>query len=95
MEDTAQQRIFTEPLPPFPVCTLFLYLLGIVVGAFLILIGCFEEASGIDPVKGATYMVSGAIVFAPCLFYTYLMLLALKTDYVSDFIRILRQVPQL
>jgi hypothetical protein len=44
-----------EPMPVFPFCTFILYTIGIVLGIFFILIGCIEEASGIDAVLGATF----------------------------------------
>lgn len=84
-----------EPMPPFPSCTLLIYITGIVFGAFFILIGFIEEVTNIDPVLGATFWVLGALIFMPSVYYTILLLKLLKTDLPADFVRMAKDIPQL
>lgn len=85
----------SEPLPPFPFCTLIIYTIGIVLGIFFILIGFIEEATGIDPVLGATFWILGGFLLVPSVFYSVVMIKALKTEQAGEFIRIIKEVPQL
>lgn len=85
----------SEPLPTFPFCTLILYTIGIVLGIFFILIGFIEEATEIDAVLGATFWMIGGFLLIPSVFYSVLMIKALKTDQESEFVRIMRDVPQI
>lgn len=83
------------PLPSFPFCTLILYTIGIVLGIFFILIGFIEEATEIDAVLGATFWMLGGFLLIPSTFYTILMIKALKTDQESEFVRIMKNIPQI
>lgn len=84
-----------QPLPSFPFCTLILYTIGVVVGIFFILIGFIEEATEIDAVLGATFWMLGGFLLIPSIFYTVLMIKALKTDEEGEFVRIMKNVPQI
>ncbi|OMJ69433.1 hypothetical protein SteCoe_32846 [Stentor coeruleus] len=91
----ASEVIGTEPLPPFPFVTLILYTIGIVLGIFFILIGFIEEATGIDAVLGATFWILGGFLLIPSIFYSIMMIKALKTDQAGEYIRIIKNIPQL
>ena len=85
----------SEPLPAFPFCTLIAYTIGIVLGIFFILIGFIEEATGIDAVLGATFWILGGFLLVPSVFYSILLIKALKTDQAGEFVRIIKEIPQL
>jgi hypothetical protein len=85
----------SEPMPPFPFCTLVLYTIGIVLGIFFILIGFIEEATGIDAVLGATFWMIGGFMLIPSIYYSVLMIKALKTDQAAEFVRIIKDIPQI
>ena len=83
------------PLPSFPFCTLILYTIGVVLGIFFILIGFIEEATEIDAVLGATFWMLGGFLLIPSIFYSILMIKALKTDQEGEFVRIMKNIPQI
>lgn len=90
-----QEFFENEPMPAFPFCILILYTIGIVLGIFFIMIGCIEEATGIDAVRGATFWIIGGFLLIPSFFYSFIMVKALKTDQAGEFVRIMKEVPQL
>lgn len=90
-----EEQSDSEPMPTFPFCTMILYTIGIVLGIFFILIGFIEEATEIDAVLGATFWMLGGFLLIPSLFYSIMMIKALKTDQESEFVRIMRNVPHI
>ena len=95
MDLELEQISESEPMPKFPFCTLILYTIGIVLGVFFILIGFIEEASGIDAVLGATFWIIGGFLLIPSIYYSFILIKALKTDQAGEFVRIIKEVPQL
>jgi hypothetical protein len=94
-DSNSEEMKQSEPMPIFPFCTLILYTIGGVLGLFFILIGCIEEVTGIDIVLGATLWIIGGFMFIPSIYYSYLMIKALKTEKAAEFVRIIKDIPQL
>lgn len=90
-----EEEVKNDPMPAFPFCTLILYTIGIVLGVFFIMIGCIEEATGIDAVRGATFWIIGGFLLVPSAFYSFILIQALKTDESGEFVRIIKEIPQL
>ncbi|CAG9309929.1 unnamed protein product [Blepharisma stoltei] len=88
-------HISVEPMPPFPSCTLLIYITGVVFGGFLILIGFIEEVTNINPMLGSTFWVLGALIFIPSIYFTILLIKLLKIEIPADFVRIAKDIPQL